>query len=241
MAAFVFCLCFIGIPHIRELPHLDISRHERTMANLPYVTAPGNIEKALSAIKSAAVPEKVSQDFVKTILQIKGGSGNQMTSFLKKIGFVGVDGSPSDLYKKFRNPASTGRAAAEALKIGYGPLYVRNEYMHKLSDEQLRGLILEETGQGEDSNVIGLVLAAIKAVKKFADFNSHDPEVPAELSFPVNRQGQREGDSTSQPQAPNSVGLNLGYTINLNLPATSDVSVFNAIFKSLRENLLNNE
>ena len=34
------------------------------------------------------------------------------------------------------------------------------------------------------------------------------------------------------------IGLNLAYTINLNLPATSDIAVFNAIFKSLKENLL---
>jgi hypothetical protein len=46
------------------------------MATLPYVTAPGNIEKTLNGIKSAATPERVSQDFVKTILQIPGGSGN---------------------------------------------------------------------------------------------------------------------------------------------------------------------
>jgi hypothetical protein len=32
--------------------------------------------------------------------------------------------------------------------------------------------------------------------------------------------------------------LGLSYTINLNLPATTDIDVFNAIFKSLRENLL---
>jgi len=32
--------------------------------------------------------------------------------------------------------------------------------------------------------------------------------------------------------------LGLSYTINLNLPATSDIAVFNAIFKSLREHLL---
>ena len=50
------------------------------MTALPYVTSPGNIEKALNAIKSAAVPERVTQDFVKTILKIKGGSGAQMAS-----------------------------------------------------------------------------------------------------------------------------------------------------------------
>jgi hypothetical protein len=33
-------------------------------------------------------------------------------------------------------------------------------------------------------------------------------------------------------------GLGLSYTINLNLPATSDITVFNAIFKSLKEHLL---
>ena len=32
--------------------------------------------------------------------------------------------------------------------------------------------------------------------------------------------------------------LGLSYTINLNLPATTEIEVFNAIFKSLRENLL---
>jgi hypothetical protein len=72
------------------------------MAALPPITAPGNIDRALRAIQSAATPERVSQDFVKTILKISGGSGNQVTSFLKKIGFVNADGSPSDLDKKFR-------------------------------------------------------------------------------------------------------------------------------------------
>jgi hypothetical protein len=33
-------------------------------------------------------------------------------------------------------------------------------------------------------------------------------------------------------------GMRLSYTINLNLPETSDIAVFNAIFASLRENLI---
>jgi hypothetical protein len=56
--------------------------------HFPYVTSPGNIIKALNGIKNAAVPERVSQDFVKTILKIPGGSGAQITSFLKKLGFT---------------------------------------------------------------------------------------------------------------------------------------------------------
>lgn len=209
------------------------------MANLPYVTAVNNIEKALKGIKAAATPESVSQDFVKTILGIKGGSGNQMTAYLKKVGFATADGSPTDLYKKFRNPMTEGWAAAQALKVGYAPLYTRNEYMHKLGDEELRGLVFEETGAGQDSAAVPLILSSIKQLKKFAKWDS----VPLEDKVEKTEPDPLPSAALHVPNAPASttpqrLGLNLGYTINLNLPATSDPAVFNAIFKALKEHLL---
>lgn len=210
------------------------------MAVLPYVTATGNVEPALLALKSAATPEKVTQDFVKTILKVPGGSGNQMNSLLKKLGFVNADGSPSDIYKRFRNNASATSAANDALRVGYAPLFKRNEFWHALSDEKLRGLIIEETGQGEDSPVVTMTLNTIKGVKKFADFSNKDSgELPTNSAI-ADSVIVPPSHSTSPipPAQVSSLGLNLGYTINLNLPATSDIAVFNAIFKSLRENLL---
>lgn len=203
------------------------------MAALPYITAPGNIEKAFVAIKSAQTPDRVTQDFVKTILKIPGGSGNQVASFLKKIGFVNTDGTPSDIYNKFRNKATTGAAALEAMKIGYGPLYKRNEYMHKLSDEELRGLVIEETGQSDDSSVPSLIVSGIAALKKFvADVK------PLPDKALVGDQMTNAADGHTSQLPIKRIGMNLSYTINLNLPATTDIAVFNAIFKSLKENLL---
>lgn len=207
------------------------------MAVLPYVSAAGNIEKTLKGIKAAATPASVSQDFVKTIIGIKGGSGNQITAYLKKIGFATADGTPTDLYKKFRNSATEGWAVAQALKTGYAPLYVRNEYMHKLSDDDLKGLVVEETGAGQDSNVVPLVIACIKQLKKFAKW-----ETPAEEKV-EDRVTERSASNPPQQNppalsAPPRLGLNLGYTINLNLPATSDPAVFNAIFRALKDHLL---
>ena len=205
------------------------------MAVLPYVTSPGNIEKALRGIQSAATPEVVSQDFVKTILGIPGGSGNQITSFLRKIGFAGTDGKPTQRYVRFRNPATAGAAIADAIREAYAPLYARNEYLHRIPDEDLKGLIIEETGAAEDSTVPSLVLAAINALKSFADFEPLSQDVADEVDHtPTQLPAVRE----SLPPVEKGVGLNLSYTINLNLPATTDIAVFNAIFKSLKENLL---
>lgn len=209
------------------------------MASLPYVTAPGNVERALKQIKSAATPEAVSQDFVKTILGIPGGSGNQMTAYLRKIGFVAPDGKPTDIYKKFRNTVTEGWAAAQALKTGYAPLYVRNEYMHQLTEEQLRGLIVEETGVEQDSAVVTNVLGCIKHLKKHAKWNVEVVEEAGQnspVAAPPNP--DRNQHNYVPPEAPPRLGLNLGYTINLNLPATSDPAVFNAIFRALKEHLL---
>ncbi len=211
------------------------------MAAIPYVTAPGNIERALKGIKSAATPPSVSQDFVKTILKIPGSSGNQMTSYLRKIGFANSDGAPTDLYKAFRNSATEGKAAAEALKIGYKPLYARNEYMHQLGDKELRGLVIEETGEGEDSNVVPLIVSCIKAIKKFAKWSEEPAEEKGEKAaaqkIPV-AQTEQTRSLQLPAQQTQRLRMNLGYTINLNLPATSDVAVFNAIFKSLKEHML---
>jgi len=148
-------------------------------------------------------------------------------------------GGRRDLYKKFRNSATEGGAAAQALKTGYAPLYIRNEYMHKLLDEELKGLIVEETGAGQNSNVVPLIIACIKQLKKFAKWdvvsiNTTD-EKPVSEAPQSNTQIQQS--PAVQPTS-QQLGLNLGYTINLNLPATSDPAVFNAIFRALKEHLL---
>ena len=207
------------------------------MAGLPYLSSPGNIDRALNGIKQAAVPERVSQDFVKTILKIPGGSGDQMTSFLKKLGFAGPDGAPTELYKKFRNPAQSGAAVAVAIKAAYRPLYIRNEFMHELADEALLGLITEETGQAHDSVPVKLMCACIKHLKSFADFQPILEAANVIVKQEPEQKGHKREERESRDER-RSIGLNLGYTINLNLPATSDSAVFDAIFKSLKENLL---
>jgi len=206
------------------------------MASLPYISSPGNIDKALGGIKSAAVPDRVSQDFVKTILKVAGSSGDQMTTFLKKLGLSNNDGTPSELYKKFRNPTSSGSAIFAAIKHAYAPLYKRNEFMHELTDADLLGLVVEETGQPHDAQPTRLIVSCIKHLKTFAKFEAEDsktqpPAVVEDKPNPAN-------DRVPQRETGTSLGLNIGYTINLNLPATSDPEVFDAIFKSLKEHLL---
>ncbi|WP_434713165.1 DUF5343 domain-containing protein [Rhizobium sp. YTUHZ045] len=203
--------------------------------NLPYLSSPGTIKTALDRIRAAATPERVTHDFVQTRLQMKGGTGASIPPFLKKIGFVNSDGSPSGIYHKFRNAQTAAAAIAEAVRLGYRELFEANEYCYDLGDRELHSLICQVTGAATDSSVARLTVSTFRNLRDLADFNAQsrsldlveESDRPTPLSIPT---------GTSENQ---SLGLNLSYTINLNLPATADQAVFNAIFRSLREHLLN--
>ena len=206
--------------------------------NLPYVATPSSIKNALERIMAAATPPRVTQDFIQTKLQIKGGTGASIPPFLKKIGFVNSDGTPSSLYSSFRNTQTSGLAVAEAIRIGYRELFDVNEYCYDLSDKDLLSLVCQVTGAAANSSTAKLTVSCFKNLKEFADFEAKakEPELGINqpvISLPSVAPAPREADG--------KVGLNLSYTINLNLPATSDQAVFNAIFRSLREHLLNGE
>lgn len=210
---------------------------EENSAGIPYLNAYGNVTKALERIVTASTPQRFTHDFLQTKLNLKGGSARPIIPFLKRTGFINGDGSPTDLYKQFRNSASRADAAAKAVRKGYSSLYEINEYVHDVKDDELRGIIVQATGLSSTSSAVKGIIGSFKALKAFANFENQaensEEESQEEESF------KESGGNDTKPKGSNkSVDLKLGYTINLNLPSTSDVAVFDAIFKSLRKHLL---
>lgn len=213
------------------------------MSQLPYLASPGNVTKVLNAIRAAATPPKVSQDFVKTVLGIPGSSGDQMTTFLKRIGFASNDGSPTELYRSYRT-ADGGKAVAQAIRQAYQPLYALNEYLHDCNEAEIRDYIIRETGLARDARPVGLIYSTLRGLLDVADFSEAPRPIGTEEE-PSNVKDRLLELAGSNERAPkydlSHHKLNIGYTINLNLPETSDIQVFNAIFKSLKEHLLSDE
>lgn len=201
--------------------------------SVPYVTAYGNITKALDKIQKASTPSRFTQDFLATKLGLSGGSARPVIPFLKRTGFLASDGTPTDLYKQFRNASKAGTAAAAAARKGYEALYEVNEYIHALKDPELKGVIVQVTGLEESSSTVKAILGSFKALAAYASFDSQEV---LEADGPEDEFEETEVDEGLEVPQPRRLGLS--YTINLQLPATSDIAVFNAIFKSLRDHLL---
>lgn len=211
------------------------------MAHPPFINSYGLVAKILEKIKVAATPPRFTIDFLGTQLGFSGGSARPFIGVLKRIGFLGSDGVPTQLYKRFRNSSESGKAMAEALRIGFAELYKRNEYAHSLSRSELSGLVTEITGLEGSSSTVGAIVGTFESLKTFADFSQNSEKEVDDVSADSNGKRSPAIPSAGSEHVPGygqGQGLNLNYTINLVLPETTDIAVFSAIFKSISENLL---
>jgi hypothetical protein len=210
--------------------------------SLPYMNSTGLIPKILDKIKEARTPDRFSQDFLGTVLGFSGGSARPFIPLAKRLGFINSDGTPSELYSRFRGSEDESKAAmAAGMKIAFAPLYKRNEYAGQMEKKKLEGLVKETTGLEEASSTFRAVIGTFEALRKYADFSIPTKSTAIEEEDGGGEEGGFGGDSggTGGDEFQNDLGkLRFGYTININLPNTNDIAVFNAIFKSLKEHLL---
>lgn len=212
-------------------PDTDGSRRQRSSVALPYMTSPGTLTKILTRIQDASTPDRLTQDYLRDTLGFRGGSAMQFLPLAKRIGLLGDDGRPTDLYRSFRNPEESRTAMLRALQRGYAPLFERRENAHQLDRTALEGLIMEATGLAKGSSVVPAILGTFSALQKLSATTITDAHPPTDPT-------EHASHTPPSPRSPRQGSLQLGYTIFLSLPNTSDITVFNAIFRSLREHLL---
>jgi len=202
----------------------------------PYMLTNNKIDAILSKIRSAAKPAKFTYEFLKQ-LGFSSSNDRAIIPLLKKLGFILEDGAPTEYYGRLRDTTDWQFVLGERMQDLYKDLYNVDTEIHKKSDDEVKGAITRITGKDEAS--VGRYFATFKALSGLAKFGA-SPKVtkaPAE--------GKEDSAPTPKVTPPTPLnGANVEgsfsfhHNIEIHLPATTDISVYNAIFKSLRDNLL---
>lgn len=212
-------------------------------AKLPYLASPGTVKTILDKIIEARTPDRFTQDFLETKLGAKGGSARAVIPLLKRIGMIEQDGSPTEIYRKFRNSDTSGAAMAMAIRHGYKEIFDRNEYAYDLPKSKIAEMVNEISGKEKDNAADKYTVLTYFNLLEYADFEASleaetinpaaldNPPAPSPATQTVQESLERTGDEPDRP-------LSLAYSINLHLPETDDIKVFDAIFKSLNANIL---
>lgn len=202
--------------------------------NFTYTTSPGVFDKILGGIRTAERPQTFSSDFMSSVLNASGGSARAVPPILKRMQFLSPDGTPTDLYAAFQSEGGKSKAALSGLRNAFPAIFKKNTYAHKLEQAKVQDLITEITGLQKSDAVHKAISATFSTIRGYIDEDQVDSS-----SSPAQKDsdGERGEDSVDNGKILGS-GLGLSYHINIVLPESTDITVYNAIFKSIKENLL---
>lgn len=194
----------------------------------PYIPSQRPLKKFLNAIQKLGTPDQI---MVKTMPQLgfKTSNARYIPSVLKFIGFIDPSGVPTDDYKNFKNIGISKSVMANALRTAYADLFKLHPDAPKKDFQPLRDFFSGTTDAGED--VLKMTVQTFKTLCEFADFEAAPPKIEEK------RKRKEERTIEEKPQQI-PAGLTINLNIQLTLPATEDATVYDKIFKALKENLL---
>lgn len=199
------------------------------MVDYPYMISNNKIAPIIQKIQQAARPAK----FTIEILRNLGFTSTNDRAFIplaKKLGFLMDDGTPTMAYEQLKDSTTTGVILATQIKSLYSELYTINTQIHKASEQEIKGAIGRVTGKDEEG--VNRIYNTFKALCSVANFS-------VVQTNQINTKIEVEENKQEEPNVTPLVRKNeFHYNIQIHLPATTDISVYNAIFKSLKDNLL---
>lgn len=140
------------------------------------------------------------------------------------------DGSPTEYYDRLKDKNDHPFVLGERIRELYSDLFAINTDIHNAIDDEIKGAISHVTGQ--DETQVNRYFATFKALISLAKFG----EAPVRSDKKKDEVQKSESDATKVKKDEHKPSFH--YNIQIHLPATTDIAVYNAIFKSLKDNLL---
>lgn len=197
-----------------------------------YVQCYAQIKDLFAKIAEGQAPSQFTIRHLKDIGFTKSNH-RAFIPLLKALGFLTPDGSPTARYHDYRDLSKARRIIAEAIRDAYGDVFVIKEKPTKSDRAAIEGKF--KSAHNTTDRMATLMASTFYALLDLADLESSAP--PMRPGTAEAKEPEAKPPATEPPKHPQH-NTALHYNIQIHLPATKDVEVFNAIFKSLKEHLL---
>ena len=202
-----------------------------------YTLASGRIAALFQKIRDGQAPEQFTTQLLKD-WGFSSSNDRAALPILKALGFLTADGKPTNLYHEYRDHSKSKAVMAQALRTAYSDIFLIKERPTESDKTSIQGKF--KSFHNQSDKVASLMTSTFFALLKLADLDapqtrglkSTSPKDETSESASIN--AERSG---GKRVADEGFGGSLHYNIQIHLPATKDIEVYNAIFKSLKEHL----
>ncbi len=204
------------------------------LANI-YAIAIKRIPDLFDQIRDGQAPEQVTQKLLKD-WGFASSNDRKFISILKALGFLSPDGNPTSLYHDYRDHSRSKVVMGQALKNAYADLFLIKAHPTNTDKAAIKGKF--KSYHNTSDNVADLMMKTFYALLELADLKPK----PSKSKKNMPKQEPKVIDTEkveSEKSTNHGIDLHgLHYNIQIHLPATKDLEVYNAIFKSLKEHFL---
>jgi hypothetical protein len=191
-----------------------------------------SLPKVFKALREGTAPDKFNQQY---LVDLGFGNSNYriLIPLLKDLGFLSADGIPTERYLNYLDSSRSKKVLGEAVKQSYSDIFTITKNPTKADLEKIAGKFKSSFNlsdlQAERNANTFLALAEL------SDFS----EASAPAAKPSVQEGANsDGDSKKDELIRSGRVIGSRYDIAIHLPASKDIEVYNAIFKSLKDHLV---
>lgn len=198
-----------------------------------WVQAANRLPEVFAKIRDGQAPSQVTQQLLKD-WGFASSSDRAFIPLLKSLNFLTPTGQPTQRYHDYRDHSRSKAVMADALREAYHDIFLIKANPTKADQAAITGKFKsyhnasDDVAQRMSKTFFALLdLADLSASTESSSFQSGNTEVPPS-----------ENDAPRSLSASPASLAGLHYNVQIHLPATKDVEVYNAIFKSLREHFV---
>lgn len=201
-----------------------------------YVQIHGQLADVFKRISEGQAPDKFTRQHLKD-LGFTSANFGAVIPLLKSLGFLAPDGAPTSRYHAYRDHSRSRTVLGEAIKEAYSDLFTLKANPTPADRGLIEGKFKSTHNSSE--NVAQRMASTFFALLSLADITQSQAK-PEQAKPEIPTTSSRDVDVPTHPKESHLTATrpSLHYNIQIHLPATKDIEVFNAIFKSLKEHLL---
>lgn len=206
-----------------------------------YLITTKNLDAFFNSILSAQAPAKFTNKFLEQ-LEFKSTNDRLLIGILKALKFVDANGVPQDRYFKFLDQTQSKTLLAESIFEAYSDLFAINTKANEMTVAEVKNKLKTLTQGSKKDNILHLMANTFTSLCKYADFSAPKNTSMIALTKEEHKQKSNFDENPTSNMKHELINkqitTEMHYNIQIHLPETRDMGVYDAIFKSLKEHLL---
>ena len=207
-----------------------------------YLNTTKNFESIINAVLTARAPERFTGKFLED-LGFKSSNDRLVINVFKALGLLDDSGQPVQRYYDFLDQTQSKRVFATGIQEAYEDLFNLKVDAQNMTNDEVKNKLKTLTQGQKGDKVISCMAMTFRALCDYADWSVPKPvQIKNAATNPVieEKPSQSITEVAQDIQKTKHLGeqMNLHYNIQIHLPETTNMAVYDAIFQSLKKHLM---